>query len=187
MGIFKEESIMKEKAKQNLSYVEEVWREESDVTKAKNTEIGKYNIDKLLGFIFSPGPYYYYLFNFQTMEIDYVSDSITSVLGYEVSEMTVANWMSWLHPEDSDFIPVKEQMVVDFLFKQIPSEKIPKYKVSYDFRCKKKDGNYCRILHQAIAIDVDENGVMHKVLGVHTDITHLKKNSDQSVSFIGMD
>jgi hypothetical protein len=49
-----------------------------------------------------------------------------------------------------------------------------KYKVRYDYRVRKPNGEYIRILHQMLTIIPDENGMSVHVFCVHTDITYLK-------------
>ena len=62
-----------------------------------------------------------------------------------------------------------------------------KYKVRYDYRVKKNDGGFIRILHQSTIIEHDQNGGIIRTLGVHTDITHLKAKGKPVLSFIGLD
>jgi len=45
----------------------------------------------------------------------------------------------------------------------------------YDFRYKKKNGNYARILYQGVMIEHDENGRPLRSMAVQTDITYLKQ------------
>ncbi|MFT4203868.1 MAG: LuxR C-terminal-related transcriptional regulator [Chitinophagaceae bacterium] len=91
-----------------------------------------------------------------------------------------------IHPEDKARFAGHEQKVTEF-FNQIPPEKVLKYKVSYDYRLRCKDGSYKWILMQTITIQSDENGSVIRVLGVHTDITHLKtENKPSGLSFLGL-
>lgn len=61
------------------------------------------------------------------------------------------------------------------------------YKVRMDFRVRKKDGSYIRVLYQNIAIQLFENGNIHRSLGLMTDISHIKLNGKPMLSFIGLD
>jgi DNA-binding CsgD family transcriptional regulator len=63
---------------------------------------------------------------------------------------------------------------------------IPNYKVSYDYRIKKKDDTYVRILQQVITISYDQDGRLLRTLGIHTDISHIKDKGSPSLSFIGL-
>lgn len=62
-----------------------------------------------------------------------------------------------------------------------------KYKVRYDIRFRKKNGNYARILYQGILLEHDGNGRFLRTLSVHSDITYLKHEGKPVLSFIGMD
>jgi DNA-binding NarL/FixJ family response regulator len=58
--------------------------------------------------------------------------------------------------------------------------------VRYDYRIRKKDGDYVRILQQVITIQSNgEEGVL-RTFGVHTDITSIKKDGQPLLSFIGL-
>ena len=62
-----------------------------------------------------------------------------------------------------------------------------KYKIRYDYQLKKADGTYLRILQQVIAIETGIAGEVIRSLGIHTDITHLKKEGKPTLSFIGLE
>ena len=62
-----------------------------------------------------------------------------------------------------------------------------KYKIRYDVRYRKMNGEYVRILYQGILLEHDENGRFLRSLGSHTDITYLKQEGVPALSFIGMD
>jgi DNA-binding CsgD family transcriptional regulator len=76
--------------------------------------------------------------------------------------------------------------MVDF-FTQLPVDKLLKYKVRYDIRFRKKNGDYARILYQGILLEHDEKGRILRSLSVHSDITYLKQEGRPVISFIGMD
>ena len=80
---------------------------------------------------FQLSEYYYFLFNPQKAEFEFVSPEIRNLLGYEPNKITVQFFVSQIHPEDQPFFLNFENKVVQF-FKELPNEKIKKYKVSYD-------------------------------------------------------
>lgn len=61
------------------------------------------------------------------------------------------------------------------------------YKVRMDFRVRKKNGAYIRVLYQNICIQLFENGNISRALGLMTDISHLKLNGKPMLSFISID
>jgi|SRR5450432_511397 len=140
---------------------------------------------KLLEF-FQVGDSYYFVFNFKTLEFDLVSKEIHSVLGYDSSEITIPFMMDKIHPDDRPWFLAFEARVVEF-FSKLPIHKLMKYKVRYDFRCRKKNGEYIRILHQVAVAEHDEIGRALRTLGIHTDISFLKQHGTPVLSFIGMD
>jgi len=140
---------------------------------------------KLLNF-FQVGDYYYFIFNLKNLAFDLVSPQVETVLGYGVAEFNVPFFMDILHPEDRPWFLAFENKASEFLT-QLPVDKLMKYKVRYDFRFKKKNGEYVRILHQVAVVQHDENGGLIRTLGVHTDITHLKQEGKPVLSFIGME
>ena len=140
---------------------------------------------KLLNF-FQVGDYYYYIFNFKTLELELVSPGVELVLGYKPAEVTIDFLISLLHPDDMPWFLSFENKTAEF-FAQLAPEKIMKYKNRYDFRLRKNDGSYIRVLHQATIAQMDENGGLVRTLGVQTDITHLKPEGKPVMSLIGMD
>lgn len=141
--------------------------------------------NKLLN-IFQVGEYYNYIFNCATLEIEYVNQNISNVLGYTPEEFTIDLVVKIVHPDDFETFVNFENTVTQF-FNQLTPDKILKYKVRYDYRIKKSNGEYIRILQQVITIQSDDNGAVIRVLGFHTDISHLKKTNDMSLSFIGLE
>jgi len=140
---------------------------------------------KLLNF-FQVGDYYYFIFNLRTLQFDLVSKGVELVLGYHPSEITIEFIMDKMHPDDRPWFLAFENSVAAFL-SQLPVDKLMKYKTRYDYRFKKKNGDYMRVLHQVAVVQHDENGGLIRTLGIHTDITHLKKEGKPLLSLIGLE
>lgn len=137
--------------------------------------------------IFHVGDFYYFIFNCPTAQVEWASNSITKILGINTPEdFTLEFILSHIHPEDLPYFLDFENQVTSF-FNQLPVEKVLKYKVSYDYRIRRMDGTYIRILQQAITIQTNEKGAVIRVLDVHTDISHLKKENGSTLSFIGLE
>jgi DNA-binding CsgD family transcriptional regulator len=140
---------------------------------------------KSLLHVFCVGEYYHYLFNIRTMEFDYVSPEMSEVLGYPLDLLSTPFFLNLIHEEDVPYFVSFEQQVVDF-FNPMEKEKIGRYKVRYDYRVKKANGEYIRILHQMLTIIPDKTGMFENTFCVHTDITYLKKEGIPMLSFIGL-
>ena len=145
-------------------------------------------IHKKLLDIFQVGDYYYYICNLYKVEFEYINDKVKDILKLNnSSDFSVEYIYENIHPDDKNRFISHEQKVTDF-FNNLPSDKIQKYKVSYDYRLRCGDGTYKWILMQTITIQSDDSGAVIRVLGVHTDITHLKSNNQPSgLSFIGLE
>ena len=135
---------------------------------------------------FQLSDYYYFLFNPQKAEFEYVSPEIMTLLGYDANKITVQFFVSQIHPEDQPFFLNFENKVVQF-FKELPNDKMNKYKVSYDFRIKNANNNYVRILHQLLILQHDNDGNVQISLGLHSDFSHLKTSGNPVLSFLGLD
>jgi DNA-binding CsgD family transcriptional regulator len=140
---------------------------------------------KLLSF-FLVGDYYYFIFNLATLDMEFASPDIEMVLGYQPSEFNMPKMLDIIHPDDRPFFLNFENKAGQFLMR-LPFQKLMKYKVRYDYRIQKKNGEYIRILQQSTAIEQDENGRLIRTLSVHTDITHLKPDGKPVLSLIGLD
>src|SRR3546814_10223167 len=65
--------------------------------------------------------------------------------------------MQNIHPDDLPHFINFEATVTQF-WKQLPPEKVMKYKSRYDYRIRKKDGTYIRIMQQIVTIQSDDEG-----------------------------
>src|ERR1700748_2213266 len=91
--------------------------------------------------IIQVGEYFYWIFNLMTFSLDTVSESIRQVLGYSPSEFNFELLMSCIHPDDRPYFLNFENKISEFLV-SLPIDKLMKYKFRYDFRFKKKNGEY---------------------------------------------
>jgi DNA-binding CsgD family transcriptional regulator len=163
-----------------------IWGRMSNGNNPLNTlSINTEEVEKLNS-IFGIGEYYYYIFNVKTTAIESVSDKVKNILGYSPNEFTMSFIFERIHHEDIPFFLNFESAAIDF-FQTLPQEKVAKYKIRYDFRIRKKDGGYIRVLQQVLPIEISAEGEIIKSLGLHTDINHIKKNGKPVLSFIGLD
>lgn len=135
--------------------------------------------------IFNVGDYYCYVFNLSKTSFDWVSEEIETVLGYKASETDLPFFLDKIHPDDQPWFLSFEKKVVEF-FGALRPDQVPNYKVRYDYRIKKNDGSYIRILQQVVTIQHSNTGAVLRTFGVHTDISHLKQEGLPVLSFIGL-
>lgn len=132
------------------------------------------------------GDSYYFIMNHHNISFDFVSKEVESVTGYSQSEFNMQSMNDKLHPDDQPWFLAFGQKMIEF-FSRLPVEKLMKYKLRYDVRYKKKNGDYVRILYQGVIVELDEDNRLLRSLAVHTDITYLKQEGRPVLSFIGMD
>jgi DNA-binding CsgD family transcriptional regulator len=159
------------------------WLGNESVPSVQKIELDFY---KKLWDLFLTGDSYYFIINHHNLMFEYVSKEVEDVMGYLPSEFDIPFMNGKLHPDDRSWFLVFGSTIVDF-FSQLPLEKLMKYKVRYDIRFQKKNGDYARILYQGILIEHDEKGRFLRTLSVHSDITYLKQEGRPVLSFIGLE
>ena len=165
--------------------IKKIWAKiaDSNFLDQKSTEPILYK--KLLS-VFNVGDYYYYLLDLPHAVFESISPEMHQLLGYNITDFTIPFMINKIHPEDISWFLDFEATAVNFL-QSLHVNKILKYKIRYDYRLQKADGNYIRILQQVVTLLHSDAGEIIKVLGVHTDITHIKKEGKPVLSFIGLD
>ena len=134
--------------------------------------------------LFSVGTYYYSIFNYGTLQFEYVDPNIKKVLGILPHELTFDKFFEILHPDHLEVYTRKQKVVGDFLFQKIAPTDLTKYKVVYLYKLKNSDGSYRTILHQAKALTISEDNKIQHALTVQTDITYLRPKLDHNFSII---
>ena len=132
--------------------------------------------------IFQVGQYYYFILNVRNSTIEFLSPEIVNVLGHPHEVIDLDFFVNLIHPDDLPIFLNFEVAVEDF-FKGIPPDKLFDYKVQYDFRVRRADGSYIRMLNQFVIIQHSANSVLTFV--INTDINHLKADMQPRLSFLG--
>ncbi|MBF6607432.1 MAG: PAS domain-containing protein [Flavobacterium sp.] len=170
---------------QIYSEAQKVWENITTNTEVEDLQLEIALQKKLLDF-FHVGDFYFFLFDIPRGDFRYVSSDISNVLGYKPEEVSVEFILSKVHPDDQATFLNNEKAVGKF-FATLTNDQIPKYKVRYDYRVMNSEGRYVRILQQVMTVQYDDDNNVLMTLGVHTDISHLKKDNNSILSFIGMD
>lgn len=160
-----------------------VWKSKNKIFKPSDQKLALDIVDQIAS-LFSAGNFYYYILNFVTHTMDFVSDGTKTVLGIPPKEFTLNAFFSLIQPEDMSDLHRKESAVLNFKLKKITKEEITKYKSVYLIRVILKDGTAKTLLHQSRAISVSNDGKVQQAMGVHTDITHLNLPIDHKIHFL---
>lgn len=169
--------------KQELNKIFTQFANEATLPGVLQLELDLYK--KLWNF-FLAGDSYYFIFNYHTLQCDFVSNEAEAIHDCKLSEFDIISLSEKIHPDDFPYFLAIGENIKEFCSK-LPVEKIMKYKARYDVRYPKKNGGYMRLLYQGIIIEHDEKGGLQRSFGIHTDITYLKKEGKPALSFIGID
>lgn len=173
-----------DKLKVNTSKLIEVWKSNEISEPDKQADFTKV-IDQIAS-TFAPGSFYYFIFNFETLDMDFVHPSIEQVIGIKPNNFNRDTLLSRIHPEDLERMVHKEAAAIEFLLNRIDPANILDYKVINCLRIANEKGEYRKILHQAKTINVSKDGKIQQSIAVHTDVTYLNIPTDDKVSFVGL-
>lgn len=112
---------------------------------------------------------YYFILNSESCEIEYVSKSITDVLGYFPEEFRIENLFSSIHPDDLEYCKRCEYDSIQ-LSNNLYFNEQHRYSFQYTYRLKTKDNVYITVLQQYQTIEVDDYGHLLKTLVLHEKI-----------------
>ncbi|MGK4566244.1 hypothetical protein [Flavobacterium sp. 3HN19-14] len=101
--------------------------------------------------------------------------------------MTFNDIIASFHPDDVDFIVKVEAALGQFFHKNVEPANLMKYKSSFNFRIKTKDGTYALFNHQAMMLTLGADGGLGKAINIHTRIDHLTEINNYRFSLIGTD
>jgi len=145
------------------------------------------NFDEIIGSIFSTGPFYFYIIDFENMSISHLSSGFEDIHGVKRGLVkNINDILSLIHPDDMSFVSEAESKALDFVVNKIGVEKATRYKGSYNFRFFTSDGSYQLFNHQALVIAMDESYKFMKSLNIHTNISHITKINNSKFSLIGL-
>lgn len=81
-----------------------------------------------------------------------------------------------IHPDDRILVFRLKKKVANFLF-NYPKLEPFEHVFTLDYRMRKADGSYVRILNQSAVLQVDKDGKIYSIISVCSDIEHLKKGN----------
>ena len=168
-----------------LRKAEQIWKEIGQYKKPEELTIEIEIYKKMLG-LFQVGEYCYFIFNPPEMLMEYTNESIEKLIGYNKTEFTLEKFLSIIHPDDIQNYLNFEATITQF-WKELPPEKVFKYKTRYDFRIICKDGTVKRLLQQVAVIQSDDTGAVLRTFVIFTDITDLKQSNNMVLSIIGLE
>lgn len=125
-----------------------------------------------------------YILNFATQEYLYVSESCEQILGYTAKEFMNFGRKFFITLVDNNDMKIVAKEVFERLInyaKPLNAEELKKCRFSLNYRLKRKDGIYIKLLQQYVVLEVNKQGYPVLTLGVITDITAHK--ADDKITF----
>lgn len=171
------------KSSSDLVYA--VWDSQKNLISGKSNPLNEINFDDFVPSFFCPAAYYYYVIDFPNRKLDVVSPHVKTLFGINPSNFSLETLIGKIHPDDIGFMVKSEERAVDFLVNRIRPDQVVKYKMCYCFRLKTING-YRLFFHQALALSTNADGKLDKVLGIHSDVSHLAENNNYKISFVGL-
>lgn len=168
-----------------IQRIQKVWHHYRENYAKDLTHITGRDIDQKLNAFYSPGEFVSFVFDFGTQEVSAVNEAFEPMLGLKKDELTLEKLLSLIHPEDVAYVTRCEQMAGSFFFENLPPDQWLNYKVTYCFRAKTRTG-YRLFCHQAMALTLDNEQRMGKVLNVHADLSSITKFNNKRLSLLGI-
>lgn len=169
----------------NVETLQAAWHNSQKIAK-ESTLLPQIKFENYTSAIFSLGPFYYYVVDFFDMSLSNISAGLSQVHDLNPNTVTFNDIVNTVHPDDINFVSKVEKELIDFYYKKLPPGEILKYKSSYCFRSRMKNGEYRMLNHQSIQLTLDTNGGFGKSLNIHTDISLLSKENTYKYSIISL-
>lgn len=134
----------------------------------------KRRLEKLLGqFPRFPG-HFIHIFNFSEGQMVY-AHGIQEVLGYPDEEFDLDQLFRIIHPDDAPIVARLSQCALEAMHKVRNPASVQDLCLSVDYRLRKADGRYIKILDQTAVFEVDgPSGKVHSTFSLCKDITAIK-------------
>lgn len=164
-----------------------IWRSHQNYLASSSEGVWQTSLLHTIASFFTPGPFYYYVIDSPKLDFDFVSESVTEILGFKPEELSLQAMVDLIHPDDMEFFLRAEDVVAHILKNWIAPENMVRYKITYTMRERTANGSYKLFLLQTITLKTTEDGALQKVLGIHTDISHITTQPNYLLSLHGLD
>ena len=169
-----------------LLIAKDIWKSHPEYLGEISVALQHDEVLKAMANIFCPGPSFYYIIDSPSLTFDFVSPEITQILGVSARDFDLQKMVSTLHPAELNFFLRCEDVVAYFIKNIVAADKIRQYKIVSSLQHVLPNGETVILLKQTLVSKCTENGALLKVLGIHSDISHITQSPSRTLSFIGM-
>ena len=129
---------------------------------------------------FSLGPYFTYSFDMRSSTYTHISPEVEYILGYHpkaIKREGISFLDRVVHPEDKSISLALHAKAWEFILQKPPHTR-SEYCMSTDYRIRRADGAYIRLLQQNCILHTDKAGNLLLFFGICTNISYWNKNQD---------
>ena len=156
------------------------WEENLRRIQARDYETGflgrKIDYSYLENFEIMPTQFVYVIY-LPTCTLEYVSENVRRVLGYDPRELVFDHFVDLIHPDDWPEVMAKNIAAFDWVYQNKLSTSAS-ITFSLEYRIRKSDGTYIKVLRQQTVMGIDGNGNPVRLLATMTDMSHHNRNSN---------
>lgn len=163
-----------------------VWNNYPEILQNDNRILPIPSIQEIIGEVFSPGRFYYYVINFSDSTLFCPHDNILTLHGFKKYPVHLKEIIDLIHPEDLEFVVEAEKMSIEKMKEIDGFDYQQELKTSYCFRMRTAKGNYELFHHQALHTYKDENGKLMQAINIHTNIEHITHQNSYTVIVSGI-
>jgi DNA-binding CsgD family transcriptional regulator/PAS domain-containing protein len=141
-----------------------------------------------LELIFNLGPCVTWIMDLRRLKFTFISGNVKSLTGYDdhyLKNKGLRYYYEIIHPEDQTKIFNLLNIIWEKIF-SLPRNQRSKIKYNLDYRIKKKNDEYLRILEQCSVLQTDYKGNITHIMGVCSDINNWKEKDKINTTVISI-
>lgn len=164
-----------------------VWNDYPEILQNDSIILPVPTIENIIGEVFAPGKFYYYVINFADSTIICNHDEdILAIHGLHKHPVHLKEIIDLIHPDDVEFVMEAERMSIEKIKEINGFDYQQELKTSYCFRMRTSKGNYELFHHQALHTYKDEDGRLLQAVNIHTNIEHITHQNSYVVLVSGI-
>ncbi|MCJ7933266.1 MAG: helix-turn-helix transcriptional regulator [Chryseobacterium sp.] len=163
-----------------------VWNDYPEILQNANSILPYPSIESIIGEMFAPGKFYYYIINFADSTICNHHENILTMHGLNKYPVHLKEITDLIHPDDLEFVMEAERMCIEKMKEIDGFDYQQELKTSYCFRMRTSKGNYELFHHQALHTHKDEHGRLLQAVNIHSNIEHITHQNSYTVLVSGI-
>lgn len=127
-----------------------------------------------------------WIMDLRTLQFVYISSNVSDILGFDPQQFKSKGkpfWKEIILPEDWERTWRLKKKIWERLLALPPLER-KNFKFHHDYRVRKPNGLYVRLLEQNSVLQLDDRGNVTHTIGICSDITHWNKGADSCAAVL---